>query len=191
MWTPTSWRAWALSDPGVAHSPASVAARCRGAAAGSLTAALAMVAHSWASGAAPSGAGVVLLGVLAVTLGAIAATSRAAAGAGGLLTILAVGQVLGHVLLGASGHDHVAAAPSGSAMFGAHVAAVVCCALVIAAAGRLAEALSRAVRVPETTATPPVPTSVDTVVRSADQPLQATLALAASLSHRGPPVAVN
>lgn len=150
-----------------------------------------MAAHTWASGAAPSGAGVVLLGLLAVTLGAVAATAGAPAGVRGLLAILTVGQVLGHVLLSASGHDHVATGPSGSTMFGAHLVAICGCAVIIAAAGRLCEALSRTIRVAKSAVAPMVSTVLDTVVRSVDQPLQATLALAASLSHRGPPVVVD
>lgn len=166
-------------------STVSVAARGRGAAVGSLTAALATVAHTWASGSAPSGAGVALLGVLALTLGTIAA-AQSTATVPALLALLGFGQLIGHALLAASGHQH-AAAPSSATMVGAHIAAVLVCAVLISTAGRLGEALSRAVRAMATRDRPARPVDVDAVAYSADQPLQAALALAFSLSHRGPP----
>jgi hypothetical protein len=172
----------------VSRSRASVAARGRGVAAGALTAALAAVAHGWASGVAPSGSGLSLLGVLGVSLGALAATMRATATLPGLLAVLSVGQLIGHVLLGVSGHHHTAAGPSGAAMTGAHIAAVVVCAALIAAAYRFGEALSRTVRAVAVPHVLAVPAAADAVARSADQPLQATRLLATSLSHRGPPV---
>ncbi|MCP9275775.1 hypothetical protein [Mycolicibacterium arenosum] len=173
------------------HSPVTVAARVRGAAVGALTVALATVAHAWASGAAPSGAGVILLGVLAVTVGAIAATAPAATTVPGLLILLAAGQLTGHVLLAASGHRHVASATSDAAMLSAHAAAIVVCAVLVAVAGRLGEALSHAVRAIAARVRSEPPPAADTVAYSADQPLQATLALAVSKSHRGPPVAAH
>lgn len=185
MSTAISSRGWAWSDP---VSPASVAARGRGAAAGALTAALATVAHTWAGGSAPSGAAVALLGVLALTLGAVAATAPVMATVPGLLVLLATGQVLAHLLLGVAGHHHGVTPPSGPSMEGAHVLAVIVCAVLIAAASRLGEALSRAVRAMTTPPNPAPVATADVIAPSADQPLQARLLLAASLSHRGPPV---
>jgi hypothetical protein len=172
-------------------TPASVAARGRGAAAGALTAALATAAHTWAGGAAPSGAAVALLGVLSLTLGAVAATARVAGTVPGLMTLLASGQVVGHLLLGAAGHQHAATTPSAAVMTGAHVAAVTVCALLITTADRFGTALSRAVLAITPPESPAPPVATGAVTRSADHPRQATLLLAASLSHRGPPVGVR
>jgi hypothetical protein len=102
---------------------------------------------------------------------------------------MAAGQVLGHVLLGTVGHHHASAAgPSATAMVAAHLVAIACGAALIAAAGYLCAAISRAVR----TAVAPTPTPVTTVplaaLGDADQPLRSALQLAASMSHRGPPV---
>jgi len=169
----------------------SVAPRGRGAAAGSLTAVLAAVAHAWAGGAAPSGAGTALLAALALALGGVAATATFAATMPGMLLILAVGQIGGHLLLGAAGHSHGAPHATGPAMLTTHAIAVLACAVLIAAAGRFGEALSRAVRSVSAPPAPAAPTGTDTVVFSADQPLQAASALAVSLSHRGPPAVVR
>ena len=187
----TSSPDWASSDTDVTPSPASAAARGRGAASGALTAVLAAVAHSWAGGAAPSGPGLALLAILAVALGTFATTARAASTVPGLALLLGFGQSIGHVLLSASGHQHAAATAPGVPMIGAHLAAVAVVAVLIAIAGRLGEAVSRAVRVIAPTGRPGVPAAGDTVAHSADQPLHSTLALSVSVSHRGPPVAVH
>ena len=62
--------------------PPSPASQLRGLAAGSLTAALAAVAHGAAGGAIPSGATTAELGLLAVTVGALSATIVGASGSG-------------------------------------------------------------------------------------------------------------
>jgi hypothetical protein len=165
-----------------------LAARWRGAATGVLTATLSLVAHTAGGGALPSGTGAALLAVMAATLGALAATMPAAATRSGLFLLVAAGQVLGHLLLEAAGHQHVAPAPTSTAMVVAHVAAVFAGAALIAAATRLADALSRAVRAVTARVQPPVGTRPFGAVRTADQPLRSALALAASVSHRGPPV---
>jgi hypothetical protein len=78
-------------------SIASPPARLRGTAAGLLTAALAVAAHSMGSGAPPTGAVVAQLAVLAATVGALTATIARAADARILLGLLAAGQVCSHV----------------------------------------------------------------------------------------------
>ena len=165
------------------------AARLRGTAAGLLTAALAVAAHSIGSGALPTGAVVAQLAVLAATVGALAATIARAADARVLLGLLAGGQLCGHVVLSAVGHSHPATtAPPAAVMLAAHVIAVGTGALLIAACDRLCRAVSRAVRAAVRIVAGPVAVAPVVVVCRADQPLRSRLLLAASMSHRGPPV---
>lgn len=170
-------------------SVANPAARLRGSAAGLLTAALAVAGHSIGSGAPPMGAAVVQLAVLAATVGALAGTIARAAEAPVLLGLLAAGQLAGHVVLTAVGHSHAAtSAPPAAAMWAAHAVAVGAGALLIAACDRLCRALFRAVRAAVRLAAV-LPAAAPVVVRgNADQPLRSALLLAASVSHRGPPV---
>ena len=169
-------------------SIANPAGRLRGTAAGLLTAALAVAAHSVGSGAPPTGAVVAQLAVLAATVGALAATIARAADARVLLGLLAAGQLCGHVILSAVGHTHAAAtAPPAAAMLVAHVVAVGAGALLIAASDRLSRAVSRAVRVAVRIIATPVAVAPIVVIGEADQPLRSALLLAASVSHRGPP----
>ena len=170
-------------------SIANPAGRLRGTAAGLLTAALAVAAHSVGSGAPPTGAVVAQLAVLAATVGALAATIARAADARVLLGLLAAGQLCGHVILSAVGHSHAAAtAPPAAAMLVAHVVAVGAGALLIAASDRLCRAVSRAVRVAVRIVAAPVAVAPVVVIGDADQPLRSALQLAASVSPRGPPV---
>ena len=170
-------------------SIANPAGRLRGTAAGLLTAALAVAAHSVGSGAPPTGAVVAQLAVLAATVGALAATIARAAEARVLLGLLAAGQLCGHVILSAVGHSHAAAtAPPAAAMLVAHVVAVGAGALLIAASDRLCRAVSRAVRVAVRIVAAPVAVAPVVVIGDADQLLRSALQLAASVSPRGPPV---
>jgi hypothetical protein len=161
--------------------------RVRGVATGLLTAALAIAAHGAGGGFLPNGATMALLAVLASTAGAVAVTIPRADAPHYLLAILAVGQLLAHVLLGAAGHHH--ASTSTVAMITAHMMAVVAGAALIGACDRLWRALSCAVRaavrvVAQVTVRPAA------VVHRADQPPRSALLLAASVSHRGPPVSL-
>jgi type III secretory pathway component EscS len=165
------------------------AARLRGTAAGLLTAALTIAAHSVGSGAAPTGAVVGVLAVLAATVGVLGATIARAADVKVLLGLLAAGQLCGHVVLSAVGHSHAAAtAPPAAVMLAAHAAAVAGGALLISASDRLCRALSRAVRVVVHTVAGPVTVAAVVAIVDADQPPRWVLFLAASMSHRGPPV---
>jgi hypothetical protein len=169
-------------------SIANPAARLRGTAAGLLTAALAVAAHSVGSGALPTGAIVAQLGVLAATVGALAATIARAADARVLVCLLAAGQLCGHVMLSAVGHSHaVTTAPPAAAMLVAHVVAVGAGAFLIATSDRLCRAVSRAVRAAVRIVAAPVAVAPVVVIGQADQPLRSALLLAASVSHRGPP----
>jgi hypothetical protein len=165
------------------------AARLRGTAAGLLTAALAVAAHSVGSGAPPSGAVVAQLAVLAATVGALAATIARAADVRVLLGLLAAGQLCGHLMLSAVGHHHAATpVPPAAVMLAAHVVAVGAGALLIAASERLCRAVSRVVRVAVPITAAPFAFAPVVVVGQSDQPLRSALQLAASMSHRGPPV---
>jgi hypothetical protein len=168
---------------------ANPAARLRGLAAGLLTAALAVAAHSIGSGAPPTGAVAAQLAVLAATTGALAATITRAADARVLLGLLAAGQLCGHLILNAVDHHHAAfAGPPSAVMLAAHAVAIGAGALLIAASDRLCRAVSRAVRTAVRTVAAPVAEPRVVMVGQADQPLRSTLLIAASMSHRGPPV---
>jgi hypothetical protein len=168
---------------------ANTAARLRGTAAGLLTAALAVAAHALGSGVPPTGAVVAQLAVLAATVGALAATLPRAADTSVLLGLLAGGQLTGHLMLGAVEHSHDArTAPPAAAMLLGHVAAVGAGALLISAGDRLCRAVSRAVQDAVQTVVALVAVAPADAIRNADQPLRSALLLAASVSHRGPPV---
>ncbi len=168
------------------------AARLRGTATGLLTATLAAAAHGVGSGVAPTGATTALLAVLAATVGALAGTIRHATDARVLLGLLATGQLLGHLMLSAVGHSHApSAAPPAAVMLGAHLIAIVVGAVLIAAVDRLCRAMSRAVRAAVRTVRPPVVAAPVLSAGAADQPLRSALLLAASVSHRGPPVSLT
>ncbi|MGV0810385.1 hypothetical protein ABQF34_00335 [Mycolicibacterium boenickei] len=164
------------------------AAPLRGTAVGSLTAALAVAAHGVAGGALPSGAVAAELALLAVTLGTLAATVARADRAPVLWALLGTGQLLAHLLLASAGHSH--GARPGLVMFGAHIVAVTLGAGLIACGARLWAAMSRAVRTVVFPGRGPAVLAAGVMVSSADQPLQSALFLAASVSHRGPPLGV-
>lgn len=167
-------------------APTTTAARLRGTAAGLLTAALAVAAHGAADNAAPSGAAVVLLAVLAATIGGLATTVSRTADVRVLLCLLATGQLVGHLMLTAAGHSHGEPTSPAPAMLAAHVSAVVVGAILIAAGDRLCCAVSRVLKVATRAVGAPIPAK-QVVVIGGDQPLRSALLLAASVSHRGPP----
>jgi hypothetical protein len=170
-------------------SSANSAARLRGTAAGLLTAALAVAAHTAGTGVAPTGPVVAQLAIVAATVGALAATIARAADTWVLLGLLATGQLCGHVILSTVGHSHAAtAAPPATAMLAAHVVAIGAGALLIAACDRLCRAMSRAVQAAVRIVARPVSLAPALPIGEADQPLRSALLLAASMSHRGPPV---
>lgn len=137
----------------------------------------------------PSSSTAALLALLSITLGSLVATVRNTADFRLLLAVLAVGQLLGHALLGVGGHSHPSAEGVPSLlMFAAHLAAVVVGAALIAAGGRLAAAVSRVLVATARPDRHPVAVTSSTLFVSADQPLQSLRFLSASLSHRGPPV---
>ena len=168
---------------------ASPAIPLRGLAAGSLTVALATTAHATAGGGTPSGATAAQLVLLAVVIGALSATISCADRFRAQLVLMAAGQVLGHLLLGTVGHHHAnVAGPSAPTMIAAHLVAVACGAALISAAGYLCAAISRVMRTTVASTPFPISTAPRVALGDADQPLRSALLLAASMSHRGPPV---
>jgi len=172
----------------VSAQPA-IAARLRGIAAGLLTAALAVPAHGAADHAVPAGTAVALLAVLAATVGALTTSMPLASDTRVLLGLLGTGQLVGHVMLTVAGHTHSTAAAPDSAMLTTHALAVLTGAVLIATGDRLCRAVSRVLEVAVRAVVPPVHTK-PFVIACADHPQRSALLLAASVSHRGPPVSL-
>ncbi|BBY26583.1 hypothetical protein [Mycolicibacterium sediminis] len=161
----------------------------RGWAVGVSTAILTAAAHAAAGGGLPSGVGSVQLALLGLTIGVTTATLRHGDRFVVLAVALATGQVVGHVLLGAVGHQHGAAdATSGAVMLVAHVAAVLAITALVAVGEVSCRAVSRALGATRPLPSSPIPAPHAGVVRRCDHPMRSSLLLAASSSYRGPPV---
>jgi len=160
----------------------------RGVATGLLTATLAVAAHGAGGGAVPGGAASALLAVLAVTVGALTLCWPPAAGPVGLAVLLAAGQLVGHGLLGAATQHHAAPVTPTGVMVAAHLVAVVVAAGLIAAGDRLCRALCHVARAVVRVPSAPIGSAAVVVTPASDHPSRATLLLAASVTHRGPPV---
>lgn len=109
-------------------------ARLRGGAAGSLSGAVSVAAHGWASGGmATSSATLSLLVAAAAVVGAlVAGLAPLRTGSAGLVTVLAAGQLLGHLSMGwGSGHLHHGDLQLTPAMIAAHLVAVAVAAILI------------------------------------------------------------
>ncbi|MDA2894115.1 hypothetical protein PDG61_24620 [Mycolicibacterium sp. BiH015] len=163
-------------------------ARLRGTAAGLLTAALTLAAHGLAGGHLPFGATGLQLAVVAGIVGGLAASLSG--DVRGLAALLALGQTAGHAVLAAHGNHLGAAAPTW-VMIAAHGAATVLGAALISLGDRLCRLLSRAIRGAAQRPPAPVSAAQTVALRGADQPMRAALALASSISHRGPPVSAS
>lgn len=131
-----------------------------------------------------------MLALLAATIGTLVAAVRDTADVRVLAALLAAGQLLGHAVLGAGGHAHAAVAAPSGLMLAAHVAAVAAGTALIVIGGHLCATVSRVMRVTAVRTRRPVASIPPLVVGSADQPLRSALLLAASMSHRGPPVSL-
>ena len=172
--------------------PTSPATVLRGAAVGTLTATLAAAAHAGSGGGLPSGAGAVQLAVLAVAVGGFVVDVRGGHRFLVLTTAMGAGQLLGHAMLSASGHHHGAAASSAdAAMLAAHVGALVAVAALVTVGELSCRAISRTVCAIVMPPAIRVPAGRAAVFRRCDHPLRSVLQLAASLSHRGPPVSIS
>ena len=117
--------------------------------------------------------------------------SSRAADARVLLGLLAAGQLVGHLMLSAAGHSHARAGCSpAAAMLAAHAAGGRRRCALIAAGDRLCRAVSRAVRGRRADRRRADREQRLSSSIGADQPLRSALLLAASVSHRGPPVSL-
>jgi hypothetical protein len=156
-----------------------------------LTAALSVVAHAAAGGGLPSGSMVAVLAVLSATLGMLVATIRDTANVKVLVAVLAVGQLLCHAVLGAAGHSHSSAGAAPLVlMVSGHALAIAIGATLIAMGGHLCAAASRVLRAASARPHQLVTSPSTVLAGSADQPRHSALILAASVSHRGPPVSL-
>jgi len=153
--------------------------------AAAFTAALAVAGHALAGGGWPTGAAAALLTVVALTTGLVAGSATTPAA---LMGILTVGQLGAHLALATAGHTHSAVSAPWQAMLAAHAVAVLAGAALMTLAQRSAEVLSGVIRrcatAPQVPAQPP---RIAGLPRN-PQPRQHVRLLAASLSHRGPPV---
>ena len=131
-----------------------------------------------------------MLVLLAGTVGAVAATAERASDARILFVLLGSGQLIAHVTLAIAGHHHGAAGAPWPLMLGAHTIALAAGAVLIAGGERLCRVICTAVR--DAARHPPCPVVFTAAVPTVagDQPLRSALLLAASLSHRGPPVSM-
>lgn len=181
--TPTCWPAWAWSEP-LSKAPALL----RGAAAGLLTAALTIAAHSVGGGGIPAGATAGQLLVVAAIVGGVAVSAARANDVRVLFCLLAAGQLVGHAVLSAQGHIHgTAGAPPAWVMPAAHLVAIVVGAVLISVGDRLCRALTQVVsRIGRQHLRSPVSPRLRTAAH-AEHPTWSNLQLAFSISHRGPP----
>ncbi|MFC9894139.1 hypothetical protein ACFVMC_10640 [Nocardia sp. NPDC127579] len=169
----------------------SAVARVRGAAAGSISGAIALAAHGWASGAMPpEGSTLMLLAAAAAVIGAlVAGLAPLRDSAGGLIGALVAGQLLGHVTMGlGSGHVQHGDAQLTPAMLAAHIVAAVVAAFVIRgaeAAYRIGTAALARV-VPARYRAPAIPAPAPLRTRHRDHVILRVLA-AETLRTRGPP----
>ncbi|WP_433200841.1 hypothetical protein ACQP1G_09235 [Nocardia sp. CA-107356] len=170
----------------------SAVARVRGACAGSISAAISVAAHGWASGGmAPSGTTLVLLAAASAVVGALVAGIASLRDSSiGLVVVLITGQLHGHLTMGwSSGHMHHGDAQLSPGMVAAHLLAAMCAAMVIRgaeAAYRIGcSVLSRVV--PMRYHPPAIPGPVPLRLTHRDRVILRVFA-AESLRTRGPPL---
>lgn len=167
----------------------------RAAAVGSTTATLSAAGHALGGGGLPSGAVSVQLALVGLACAGV--TLRGAGRFLQLLAVLTVGQVVGHVLSTVSGH-HMGPVPGerfaagdGVTMLAWHAVAVSCAAALIAVGEASCRALSHARKAMTPPASHPVADAAPSPLPRREHPQRSILLLTASLSHRGPPVAVQ
>lgn len=168
-------------------------ARVRGACAGSISGAISVAAHGWASDAMPpDSSALALLAAASAIVGALVAGLAPLRDTSiGLISVLVAGQLLGHVTMGwSSGHLHHGDAQLTPAMVAAHVVAAGLAAVVIRgteAAYRIGCAvLSRVL--PMRYHPPAIPGPVPLCLTHRDRVVLRVFA-AESLRTRGPPLA--
>lgn len=166
------------------------AARIRGLAAGAVSATLALAAHGGAGGGMPDATGIFLLlatSLIVAVLGTCTPALRL--GQWSLFALLSAGQLAGHEALSVASHSH--GAPSAT-MLAVHAGAVAGCVLIIALAERLGPRCAAALRrvLPRHFAPLMAAPLRAVVLRRVEYPTQRLAVLAASVSRRGPPLAV-
>jgi hypothetical protein len=112
------------------------------------SATVAIAAHSAAGGQLPTGAGLMLVLAASATVGAVSAATNSATGWARnlhLLGFLALGQLLGHVVLSVGGAHAHAAAPA-IPMLAAHILAALLCAVLILLSEHLCRVLGSVLR---------------------------------------------
>ena len=164
-------------------------ARLRGFGVGAVTTTLALAAHATGGGMRPNTPTLLLLVVVGTALGTAAGTLAWLRCARlGLLALLGVGQLAGHLLLGVTAmHPHVSPSPT---MFAAHGVAVLVAAALVALAARVGPACAAALA--RVLPTPFAPLVVRGQPDSEAAPVATTtirqLLVRTSLARRGPPV---
>ncbi|CAN3131466.1 hypothetical protein ACNUDN_26535 [Mycobacterium sp. smrl_JER01] len=164
-------------------------ARLRGAAAGLLTAALAVAAHGTAGGTVPAGAAAAGLALVATIVAAVAVSTPRSGQAPVMACLLGAGQLGGHVVLAAQGHAH--GGGPGWAMGAAHSVAVFTGAVLICVGTRLCRAVSGVLGVVRRHRIGPPRAPLRVRITAVDHPMRWTLSLAGSMSHRGPPAGAH
>jgi uncharacterized membrane protein YidH (DUF202 family) len=139
---------------------------------------------------APTGGAAALLGVLAVAMAGCVSAWQRTSDARVLVGVLAGGQLLAHLTLSAAGTGH-GGSPAKTAsptMLAAHAVAVVAGAILVTACARLHTTLSSVIRT-HTAVPARLPSSAAPAMYARrDPPPQRAAVIAASISHRGPPV---
>ncbi|CAN5378531.1 hypothetical protein BH09ACT8_BH09ACT8_06070 [soil metagenome] len=161
-------------------------ARLRGVTAGLFTGALAMAAHGFADAMVPSGGTVALLSVVSVAFGAGVARCQRTTQTWVLMGVLAIGQLIGHLTLSAGGAmpgDHTS-----PLMLTAHLAAVLTGAVLVTSCERFYTALSSAIRRYRSATSPLASAGTQPMWSRIEPPTQRVRLMAASISHRGPPL---
>jgi hypothetical protein len=150
-----------------------------------------VAAHAVAGGSGPHGGAAVLLAVTAAVIGVAALTERAS-DIRILATLLACGQVAGHLALATAGHSAGQTSNSSAPlMLLMHLVAVAAGAALVCASERLLCALTRVIRHFLVTVRAPIEIMPPAPVVRDHQPLQHFLLIAASISHRGPPACAS
>ena len=163
-----------------------IVGRVRGAAAGTLCAGAALPAHSLGGGELPSSGTLIVLAAFGATIGAVVA--RSSGRLPGLIAALWVGQLVGHLLLGAmAGHG----TPWSTAMLASHTVAAVVVGVCLWFGEHLVALLASSVRRWLVRTSPHAPAEQRNTPRiwsdSADHP---QFLIGSRAPTRGPPVAL-
>ncbi|WP_068279849.1 hypothetical protein [Aldersonia kunmingensis] len=159
--------------------------RLRGVFVGAGAGALTVAAHGLGGGAYPDSAALAIVLVLAAAVGGCAASLRAI-GPAAALALLGIGQLAGHVTLGAlTAHQHAPSALGPLLMVSAHCIATVLCGALILAVERL-QAFVDAVARLATIRFTPAGCSWHTETFMAASPVGGTSP--SPISRRGPPL---